>query len=161
MPANGFVACSDYNLGCVSYVPNVQAFGHFYTGQPGRKTHPKISDIGDGTSNTVAFVERYGVAPTPPNGANGRTAWLGVIPGVLYNPYYASNENGATPTISPPQDAIDPMRADPSRAQSAHPGGMNVLLMDSSVRTVSARISSLTWKYAILPNDGKSLGNDW
>ena len=50
-------------LGAVSYVPNIQAMGHFYMTQPSYKTHPTVGSWGDGSSNTIVFVERYAGAP--------------------------------------------------------------------------------------------------
>jgi hypothetical protein len=38
---------------------------------------------------------------------------------------------------------------------------MNVALGDGSVRVVSPSISQSTWAAALLPRDGRPLGNDW
>jgi prepilin-type N-terminal cleavage/methylation domain-containing protein/prepilin-type processing-associated H-X9-DG protein len=54
-----------------------------------------------------------------------------------------------------------PKDCDNWRAQSLHRGGMNVALVDGSVRNVSAGISQRTWTNAMLPRDGQILGSDW
>jgi prepilin-type N-terminal cleavage/methylation domain-containing protein/prepilin-type processing-associated H-X9-DG protein len=150
--------CPDGNVGATSYVANIQAFGHFYKGQPNWKTNPSTNTITDGTSNTVAFAERYCWVEQ----SGGRTAWLGVIPGPVWNPFFAANISDKNPLpFVPPQDCPTLAVANPNGTQSAHPGGMNVLLFDSSVRTVASTISTITWKYALLPDDGITLGKDW
>jgi prepilin-type processing-associated H-X9-DG protein len=59
------------------------------------------------------------------------------------------------------QDRPLPKDCDNWRAQSPHRGGMNVALVDGSVRNVKAGISQQTWTYAMLPRDGQPLGTDW
>jgi prepilin-type N-terminal cleavage/methylation domain-containing protein len=45
--------------------------------------------------------------------------------------------------------------------QSFSSGGIQVLMVDGSVRVVNPGISLPTWAKAIIPNDGMSLGADW
>ena len=171
---NGFVICPSYpggGIGAVSYVPNVQAMGHWYESQPSHKTLPTLTWWGDGSSNTIVFCERYAVAPMP--SPSGRAAWLGTIPGAAYNPTCFNNDHVGPdpdststkavwlPTIQPPEDAPDPGTADPNTVQSGHPGGMNVLMGDGSVHGLSPEVSTLTWRHAAMPNDGRILGSDW
>jgi prepilin-type N-terminal cleavage/methylation domain-containing protein/prepilin-type processing-associated H-X9-DG protein len=159
MDPTGVVACADWTLALTSYVANIQALGHWWPGQPSYKTKPTITSITDGSSNTVVFAERYGVSPQPPNWTNGRTAWLGTL-ATKYDPVFAWN-SGSTAVISPPEDSPNPLTADPNTVQSAHPGAMNALLGDGSVRAISPGISSTTWYRAVMPNDGETLGADW
>jgi len=144
------------NVGVTSYVANIQALGIWYNNQPSHGTHPTLESMTDGSSNTVVFAERYGASPD----GGLRTAWLGCIPWEPCNPFFAATDaNG--PNISPPQDSPTSDAVNYYGTQSAHPGAMNVLLGDSSVRTVSPTISTKTWTYAIMPNDGYTLGSDW
>ena len=47
------------------------------------------------------------------------------------------------------------------KMQAMSPGGMLVVMMDGSVRSVSTSISTATLARAIVPNDGLPLGDDW
>jgi prepilin-type N-terminal cleavage/methylation domain-containing protein len=156
---DGLAIFGTSKIGVTSYTANVQSLGHFYVGQPHYKEHPTLSDMGDGASHTIAFAERYGMIPKYSDGDYHRCAWLGVVPIPQYNADLYVNDP-STP-VSPPQDMPDFIQGQGFRAQSGHPGGMNVLLVDSSVQAISASISTQTWTNAIMPNDGKSLGPDW
>ncbi|HJZ57186.1 MAG TPA: hypothetical protein VKE74_19610, partial [Gemmataceae bacterium] len=50
---------------------------------------------------------------------------------------------------------------DPDLPQSFYPSGTLVGLADGSVRSVSTAISPVTWRRALIPNDGEVLGPDW
>src|SRR5436309_1431619 len=50
---------------------------------------------------------------------------------------------------------------DPTRAATAHAGGIQVGLADSSVRTLSPAMSGKTWWAAVTPAGGEVLGSDW
>lgn len=151
----------NWNMAMTDYVANVQALGHWISGQPSYNRYMRADDMSDGTSNTVVFAERYGICPTPSLSANGRTPWLAIEQTVAWNPYFASNDNSGKPIISPPQDSPAAANCNPYTVQSAHPGIVNSLLADGSVHAVAAGISTTSWTYAILPADGKVLGNDW
>jgi prepilin-type N-terminal cleavage/methylation domain-containing protein/prepilin-type processing-associated H-X9-DG protein len=152
----------NYKLGCATYVANIQSLGHWYKRQPSCQTHPTLESFTDGSSNTVVFAERYSIAPDI-DGDTGRTAWLGLVAGVAYNPFFAMNDDNGNPNAytDPPQDCPTQENADRDATQSAHPGTMNVLLGDGSVRGVSPTISKLTWQHALMPNDGYTLESDW
>ena len=49
----------------------------------------------------------------------------------------------------------------PRRLQSFTASGMQVVMMDGSVRSVAPGISGQTWGRVVVPNDGLVLGNDW
>jgi type II secretory pathway pseudopilin PulG len=50
---------------------------------------------------------------------------------------------------------------DPRRLQTLSSSGIQVLLMDGSVRFVKATITPLTLHQALMPNDGQVMGGDW
>jgi hypothetical protein len=50
---------------------------------------------------------------------------------------------------------------DPTRAATAHPGGIVVGLADGSVRTLSPSLSGATWWAAVTPSGGEVTGSDW
>ena len=50
---------------------------------------------------------------------------------------------------------------DPTRAATAHAGGMQVGLADGSVRTLAPSMSGTTWWAAVTPSGGEVLGSDW
>jgi prepilin-type N-terminal cleavage/methylation domain-containing protein len=58
--------------------------------------------------------------------------------------------------------AKPPVRnCDPLRLQSFTAGGIQVVLMDGSVRSVSLTMAPEMWVRALVPNDGFVLGGDW
>jgi hypothetical protein len=50
---------------------------------------------------------------------------------------------------------------DPTRASTAHAGGMLVCLADGSIRTLAPSMSGATWWAAVTPSGGDVLGWDW
>jgi hypothetical protein len=50
---------------------------------------------------------------------------------------------------------------DPTRASTAHTGGILVGLADGSVRTLARSMSGATWWAAVTPAGGEVLGSDW
>jgi prepilin-type N-terminal cleavage/methylation domain-containing protein len=63
--------------------------------------------------------------------------------------------------ITVPQVAPTQLQCDPRRVQGFGAGGIQVALMDGSVRSVAPGITQLTWACAVMPNDGLVLGSDW
>jgi prepilin-type N-terminal cleavage/methylation domain-containing protein len=63
--------------------------------------------------------------------------------------------------ITLPQFGVPVVQCLPQRLQGFNAGGINVVMMDGSVRSVSAGVSQPTWARAIVANDGLTLGNDW
>jgi prepilin-type N-terminal cleavage/methylation domain-containing protein len=196
------------NRGQVSYNPNWHAFGGGWDEdwQVGGKARIPAS-FPDGTSNVIAFMERYAKcgpgssadwnsyvyvsriwaeAGEPLSGPismhyqntsfEAPTYWIH-IPGGYTNdnnppkpadyPINTSNVvvNGTPPGGSRFMTAIQAtptqQQCDPTRLQAMSPGGMLVVMMDGSVRSVSASISTNTLARAIVPNDGLPLGDDW
>jgi prepilin-type N-terminal cleavage/methylation domain-containing protein len=129
------------------------------------------SSFVDGTSNTILFAERYAVCESIPLALPRANLWdFYETPGILfggpghdYFPYFAlatSNGDNVGPQ-SIFQIRPRPGNCDASRASTPHVGGMQVVLADASVRTLSAGISGTTWWAAVTPAGGEVLGSDW
>jgi prepilin-type N-terminal cleavage/methylation domain-containing protein/prepilin-type processing-associated H-X9-DG protein len=135
--------------------------------QPRPFTHPKFKQITDGLSKTIAFAERYAVCPSPALWSNGRTHWLGTRC-VEYDNVFAWNTRYYPPQIAAlgkdnfilggtdlvPQIAPGPQDCNPFLTQTAHPGAMNVLMLDGSVQGIAGDIDQLSWWHYQLPRDG-------
>jgi len=150
-----------------SYAPVYQFFAsantyNSTTGVYVSQSKYTIGNIPDGTSNQVGIVERYGSHPYygwsnawcyPESASN----WGWNSNGSVYGPWGLY-----TPQINPP------LRNYVGSNQPAHPYYPNtahstcqVLVMDGSVRGVSASVSSTTWTYVCTPDDGNVLPSNW
>jgi len=74
--------------------------------------------------------------------------------------------HGAPNAIGPGSKfQVQPMpfegNCDPTRAATAHSGGILVGLADGGVRTLAPGMSGTTWWYAVTPREGEVLGSDW
>ncbi|HKI38593.1 MAG TPA: DUF1559 domain-containing protein [Gemmataceae bacterium] len=115
-----------------------------------------ISNIPDGTSNTVGFAEQYASC--------GGNYSLRDYPSSYYWPYASIfNVYGALYGSSYSVIQVQPTQANCNwwASNTPHPGGMVVGMMDGSVRTVSPSVSPNTWWAACQPADGNTLGADW
>lgn len=139
--------------------PNSQTFA--------RNFRAKLNTIQDGTSNTVAFYERYARnGPDLAPNSNGLVFTAGY--NSLYWPWDPDNNAGSTALATrfsklrlTPQIGLPPNLADPARAHGAHPGVCLVSMFDGSVRGVTATISVASWEAVQRPNDGALPGSDW
>ena len=125
---------------------------HAVFGQPNVQWNPKrrITEIQDGTSNTILFAEKYGRC-----GNNG-SLWAHGTWNVPWMATYLINTNGNPPQVAPTMAACDP-----TRTQAFGSGGCQVGLCDGSVRNINPNITNVTWVNANYPNDGLVLGSDW
>jgi prepilin-type N-terminal cleavage/methylation domain-containing protein/prepilin-type processing-associated H-X9-DG protein len=133
--------------GGTSYLANYNAWGKG-SGLWVYPTDPSFYT--DGMSNTVYFGEGYQNCDTI-----GRIA--------LYSWFYHNfglDWYQQANTLMFQSDPL-PKDCDNWRAQAGHIGGMNVALVDGSVRFISSSISQQTWTAALLPQDGQTLGSDW
>lgn len=148
---------SGRQLGVTSYAANVQGLGHWWEGkekskhaqQPHFDKKLRRSDFPDGGAKTIAFAERYQVCP---DSGRSRPGWLGTMP-TRYDPVFAWNKAADEPLISLPQIAPAIDECDPDTAQTAHAGGMNVLMIDGGTRRVSGSISESAWKSMLMRGD--------
>ena len=146
-----------------SYVPNYNMFGtsQFYdSGAAGQyTTGPKytIGNVQDGTSNTFAVFEKVGY-----QSAYGYANSILYPVGAGYNGwyYYLGSVTYPYSTTYPPIIGARANTVTYYQESSMHPA-LLVLLMDGSVRPVSAGMSITTYSNAKTPDDGTVLGGDW
>ena len=107
------------------------------------------SDVPDGTSNTLHLLDKYGHC-TNASYPEGGSLWayheLSPTMQPLHGAFAVSVWNSYC--IGPSskfQVQPKPSDCDPTLASSPHPGGINVGMMDVSVRFISANISGETW----------------
>jgi prepilin-type N-terminal cleavage/methylation domain-containing protein len=121
-------------------------------GEDGQNSGPRAQQVGRNQHN-VFFIAAYWV-PLPIANTQGDTMPLDYpIDPITGNP---------GPYVTPvPQPKPAIAACDPTRNQAMSASGMQVLLMDGSVRNVSTSVSQRTLLHAYLPTDGFVLGNDW
>jgi len=118
--------------------------------------------ITDGTSNTLAFAEKYAICGSY-SGKTGYSLWAYTAPwwghwaGMIQT--YILVATG--PTAATPQVMPTVANCNAANAQAMDAGGCLISLMDGSVRSVSPAVSGPTWFKVLLPNDGLVLGSDW
>jgi len=160
--SNGFAANQVNAWAGTSYAGNFQLFGMSPMADTAGRTWAArytIANIPDGTSNTVAFAERYAACGSGGNllhwlgGDWNPNAW-----GVTFaNSPWGGNWN-QVPMIQP-----NPWQTacDPSRPSGGHTGQVLVALADGSVRGVTQSVPQATWILAITPDDGQALPGNW
>jgi prepilin-type N-terminal cleavage/methylation domain-containing protein len=161
---NGIVNTGASGWSGTSYAPVYQLFGisNVYDANKGgvyiSQSKYTIANIPDGTSQTVGVVERFASFPAygwsntlvyPMSASN----WGWNSQGSVYGPW---GVNVAPQTNANPNS--NPNLAHPYYPNSRH-SSCQVLLMDGSVRGVSASVNTTLWSYACTPDDGQVLGN--
>src|SRR5262249_1763080 len=109
----------------------------------------RMSDITDGQSTTILFAEKYARC-TNRDYPEGGSLWAYWTTGRTWplHPGFAIDWNQySTGPDSKFQHRPNPHRGacDPTRASTAHPGGIQVTLADGSVRTLAPGVSGETW----------------
>ncbi len=158
-----------------NYGANFQVFGNPSAGNvaySNLQTTLDLARIGDGTSNTVFFAEKFRTCNQSYSPLWGHGWW-----NVSYMPIFAyGSANGATGytaqsayagvvgSNSKPQ--VIPQRqwstqCNPALTQQIHTGGTLVGMGDGSVRSVNPSVSGNTWWFALTPTGGEVLGSDW
>jgi len=161
IPASGIIS-GWWGASC-SYAPTHLLFSDANcTGIP----RFNIGNIPDGTSNTVAVVERYGGFNPAVWGTTWENCWaFPVGPGWNWHSYgswygpqgWNLPQLEAKPTNSAGQY---PPGAHPYYPNSGH-SSMQTALMDGSVKQVGAGIGQTSWTAACVPDDGGLLLADW
>lgn len=75
--------------------------------------------------------------------------------------YPLNKTTGLTTYFQVPQIKPSINQCDPKRLQSLTASGIQALLMDGSVRSISTNLPPEMWVRALVPNDGFVLGSDW
>jgi prepilin-type N-terminal cleavage/methylation domain-containing protein len=182
--AGGVVTINGFPFGASSYAPNAMVISDRSAMSPQGKARID-TDIPDGASNTILHAEKYAHCTNtvmPPAFRDGGTAWAysgavpfpwqpppmspprpGFVPGFAIRAYAANGAPDATGEGSIFQTQPTPFlgKCDPTRASTAHTGGMLVGLADGSVRTLAPTMSGKTWWAAVTPAGGEVLGSDW
>jgi prepilin-type N-terminal cleavage/methylation domain-containing protein len=181
--SDGVVLINGVSFGASCYAPNALITAQTNPPSPQGKT--RIADITDGLSNTILHAEKYArctnTTMAPPF-RDGGTAWAYctalvfpwqpppmTFPGKAFQPGFcipALANLGAPDAIGPKSIfQVQPTpflgNCDPTRASTAHTGGILVGLVDGSVRTLSPSMSGATWWAAVTPSGGEVLGSDW
>jgi prepilin-type N-terminal cleavage/methylation domain-containing protein len=172
---DGVVTINAICWGASSYAANSQVFA-LHRGNPQGKT--RITDITDGASNTILYAEKYARCSSTSLSLDGGSLWAYCASRVLdlpppmnppLEPYaagfaisgYFGNPQGPVRSKFQVQPTPFEGNCDPTRAATAHTGGMVVCLADGSVRTLAPSISDVTWWAAVTPRGGEVLGPDW
>ena len=184
--SNGVVTINGVPFGASSYGPNamVSAQNDFTTNPPTSTPQGKtrMADITDGLSNTILHAEKYARCSNTfmvPAFQDGGTAWAYCaapafpwqpppmnLPPKAFAPGFcipAFVARGAPDAIGPKSKfQVQPREGscDPTRAATAHPGGILVGLADGSVRTLSPGMSRTIWWAALTPRGGEVLGSN-
>lgn len=124
-----------------------------------------IEGIHDGAANTILFTERYATCSLSGASLGYCSLWADSNRGS--RPQFGMN--GGDPPNPTTYAGCLPFQTtprwdngcDPTRAQSPHSGGIQLVLADGSVRLVSSSVSLTTWHNLCNPIDGQPLGNDW
>lgn len=125
------------------------------------------SSCPDGTSNTIQVAEKYAHCTNAvyKEGGNLWAYWIKDATIQPLHPGFAlSIWNGycigpSSKFLVRPQPFLG--NCDPTLASSPHSGGINVLMVDGSVRFLSQGISGTTWWALCTPAGGEVLGNNW
>jgi prepilin-type N-terminal cleavage/methylation domain-containing protein len=177
------VTINGFPFGASSYAPNAVVISERSAIGPQGKARID-TDIPDGTSNTILQAEKYARCTNTtmaPQYQDGGTAWAysgaapfpwqpppmsppraGFGPGFAIRAFAANGAPDATGEGSIFQVRPTPFlgNCDPTRAATAHTGGILVGLADGSVRTLAPTMSGKTWWAAVTPAGGEVLGSD-
>ena len=181
---DGVVTINGFPFGASSYAPNAMVIADTSASSPQGKARIP-ADIPDGTSNTILQAEKYArctntvMAPAFRDGGNA-WAYSGAVPFPWQPPPMSPPRAGFTPgfairafaangapkaigeaSIFQVQPTPFKGNCDPTRASTAHTGGILVGLADGSVRTLARSMSGATWWAAVTPAGGEVLGSDW
>ena len=161
------------NFNHMGHGPLVHTNGLATSGQPGRSVIG-LEGILDGTSNTILVTEKR-LRPNEyrilANSGGTNTGWnhdTGYMTGwdgdTLISAFDNNNQNLPWPPIPDTAKAangaiVDNVCCTGSRAGSAHPGGINAVMCDGSVRLVAYNINFNTYAFMLYRMDGQVIQN--
>jgi prepilin-type N-terminal cleavage/methylation domain-containing protein len=151
---------SNGNVWAISnYGWNEAVFTHPYVAWNPRYT---LLSLTDGTSNTVAFGEQYGLC------GGSHKLWAYYAPwneswAAEFHPPSLSSGTPLnwSPPATTPQNMPTVANCNPRNLQAMDAGGCLVSMFDGSCRSVHTSVSGTTWYAAMWPTDGLILGSDW
>ena len=185
--SDGVVMINGFSFGASCYGHNALLAGQSDLTTIPFKTNPqgktRFADITDGLTNTILHAEKYARCTNTtmaPQFRDGGSVWAYTAgPPFPWQPppmtlpakpfqagfcIVALANLGASDAIGPGSKfQVQPREGncDPTRAATAHSGGIHVGLADGSVRTLSPSMSGETWWAAVTPRRGELLGSDW
>jgi prepilin-type N-terminal cleavage/methylation domain-containing protein/prepilin-type processing-associated H-X9-DG protein len=154
----GLGSANETGYAITSYSFNGQVFGD----DCGK---PRLSSTFiDGTSNTAFAFERYAICGS---GGDVRTWGNGAgIDGNNENAYYAGGSPGVAwvnanvTAVFQVQPTFAKCASTTHDTSTPHPGAMNILMGDGTVRSVAGSISIAVFRAIITPNGGETVGLD-
>jgi len=135
-------------------------------GEDGQNSGP----IGQYHNQNIWFIPAYWADyPQALSGAQGSNGFGGFneryrtsAPGALGYPMFATPAGAVTSNFfTPIQSTPRVLDCDPKRLQSFGAGGMQVVLLDGTVRSINPSVSVNTLGTAMYPDINIPLGNDW
>lgn len=161
------------NFGLTSYAANAQVFAKVnangsMSGSGGPNYSPwygatRLTDIRDGTSNTIMFAERFARCgdPTTPSSANMWDFWWAGA----WQPCFANTAAGQPVGVASMFQVnvgnFNTSTCDGLRPSTPHTNTINVALGDATVRNLAAGLNPTTWWAACTSSNGDVLGSDW
>jgi prepilin-type processing-associated H-X9-DG protein len=109
----------------------------------------------DGTSNTVAFAERWASCPVSASDRTEQASLWGAMPYQypMHPVFHGAQGRPVTGTT--------PANCDVRRVAALTAGGCNIAMLDGSVRSVSGSIDDATWRAVTTPLGGEVLSGNW
>jgi prepilin-type N-terminal cleavage/methylation domain-containing protein len=150
MPIKLYQAPGDPTLLPSQAMASYAANGMGFPQQPA----PWPAYIQDGTSQTIAFAERYAVGMASGSSTGGATS-------MRHNDINDGSNCVFYPSSPPFQIAPTPTQANFYGLQSFSTGGIQVGMFDGSTRNVSSAVSYTTWYAACTAQNQDILGSDW
>jgi prepilin-type N-terminal cleavage/methylation domain-containing protein/prepilin-type processing-associated H-X9-DG protein len=165
---DGVVKYQDRDWGTSSYAVNAQVFcivspSGTLLDVEGRPSPDHT--FPDGTSNTILLAEKYARCTNstyPEGGSFWAYSQTGTLALPLHPGFAVSWNPGSIHSPSKFQHQPSPFlgNCDPTRASSAHSGGIQVCMADGSVRSIAPSVRGETWWALCTPSGGEILGDD-